>query len=82
MHRAPDGADDWWEISDVREMDRNGTLVKAFEFRGEITGSLKPVLFITDDWDVFVAAEEYPPNRRDLPEDVLFSALLGAPRVE
>jgi hypothetical protein len=38
-----------------------------------LTGSLKPVLFITDDWDVFVAAEEYPANWRDLPEEILFS---------
>jgi hypothetical protein len=79
MRRTPWGADDWWEISDVREMHRNGTPVKAFEFRGDVTGSMSPVLIISDGWDVFVAADAYPANWRDLPEAELFRALLVPP---
>lgn len=64
-----------YEIGPIRRLVWNGTSINAFEFRGDVTGRAEPVLVIADDWDVFLIAEQYPANWRELDSEELFNRL-------
>lgn len=66
---------EWEIIGDVRLLQRNGTEVRVFEFRGEITGSPDPVLIVTDGWDVLLTAYRFPQDWRRMSADTLFGLL-------
>lgn len=46
-------------------MDLNGTSVEVFVFCADITG-FRPVLVLSDGWDVLVSVESFPEDWRTL----------------
>lgn len=64
-------------VSSAREMTHNGTPIRVFEFYDpEVTGTEAAVLILADDWEVYLIAECFPPNWRELRTESLLRALL------